>query len=223
MNRRALVVDDDTMVAGLIRSVLESADFDVDLANNAAQASRAFEDFDPDVVILDISLGRGPSGFDLAHLAHVLCPAAALLILTRYPDLRTARATVQDLPAGCGFLSKQVVTDPSVLIEAVEGVIRSNASETVVHEQVDVQLARLTRSQLAVLHMLAQGLTTSEIARRRERTPSAVEKMLGEIYSRLDIDAKGDVHPRAEAIRIYASAALLPDRESVHEQRTIER
>lgn len=209
MRRRALVVDDDKLVAVLVRGVLASADFEVELAHDAAAASEALADFDPDVAILDISLGRGPSGIDLAHLAHRAYPAVALLLLTRYPDLRTAQAAVAEVPAGCGFLNKDSVGQPDVLLDAVEQVLHDNPAA---RSQQDGPLAGLTSTQLTVLNMAAQGWTSAEIARRRGCSPSAVEKILGSIYQRLNIRSDGTIHPRVEAIRIYAAAAVLPER-----------
>lgn len=212
MKRRALVVDDDRMLAALVGNVLRGADFEVALAHTATTASTAFEDFDPDVAILDISLGRGPSGIDLAHLAHKSYPGTAVLLLTRYPDLRTAQTLLSDVPPGCGFLNKDSVADPAVLLDAVEGVLRDTPVEVACDRSQATVLADLTRTQLAVLHMVAQGLTTSEIARRRACTVSAVEKILGTIYQRLGINADDSIHPRVEAIRVYAAAIAMPER-----------
>lgn len=213
MRRRALVVDDDRLVAALVKDVMTSAGYDVALAHTAPAASAALAEFDPDVAILDISLGRGPTGIDLAHLAHESYPATALLLLTRYPDLRTAQSTASDLPPHCGFLSKVNVADASVLLDAVEAVLRDREPEPGPHAKVDGPLAALTRTQLTVLNLVAQGFTSAEIARRRECTTSAVEKILGNIYQRLNIDTDSVIHPRVEAIRIYATAAVMPDRD----------
>jgi len=51
-----LIVDDDTAVRLLARESMEQAGFDVEEAENGAQALSAFEDLGPDIVLLDISL-----------------------------------------------------------------------------------------------------------------------------------------------------------------------
>lgn len=209
--RSALVVDDEPLVAALIKDTLSSVGFDVAVALNATEAIDTLRCGDLDVAIIDISLGRGPSGIDVAHLAHSCSPGTALLLLSRYPDLRTARVSQDDLPAGCGFLCKDTVADAGVLVEAVERVLREEALDATVDTG---PLASLTRQQLIVLHLVAQGFTTAEIARRRQRSVSAVEKMLGTIYLQLGIHADTTIHPRVEAIRIYAAAAGLPERAS---------
>lgn len=212
MKRRALVVDDEKMVAALVRDVLTVAGFEVALAHTAGAASEAFETFDPDVAILDISLGPGPSGLDVAHMASESYPGVALLLLTRYPDMRTAQVRPEDLPANCGFLSKDNVTDSSALLNAIEALLHDH---DLMGSELGGQanpLARLTPVQLGVLRMVAQGYTSTEIARRRQCSTSAVEKVLKGIYQRLDIATDGVIHPRVEAIRIFAAAAVLPER-----------
>lgn len=212
MLRRALVVDDDTFGAAMVRGVLTNAGFKVELAHTAEDAVEAFQDFDPDIAILDISLGQGPSGVDLAHIAHRSNPATALLLLTRYPDLRTAQLTASELPPDCGFLSKDRVNDPAALLDAVEAVLRSAGESTTQAERGSGPLSALTRTQLAVLRMVVQGFTNSEIARRRGCTTNALEKVLTSIYERLGIDKDSAVHPRVEAIRIWVASSALPER-----------
>lgn len=209
MNRSALIVDDEPWIAALVKGVLEGAGFTVAVAHTAAEASEELKYGDIDVAIIDISLGRGPSGIDLVHLAHQSYPATALLLLTRYPDLRTAGMSGEDLPPGCGFLCKDSIADASTLVDAVERALQEDGFAA---GSSGGPLAALTDGQLEVLRLVAQGYTTAEIARRRERTTSAVEKMLSAIYQRLGIDAEHVIHPRVEAIRIYATAAGLPER-----------
>ena len=211
MQRRALVVDDEALVAALLKNMLSAAGFEVELAHTAGDASEAFETFDPDIAILDISLGPGPSGLDIAYMASQSYPGVALLLLSRYPDLRTAHGRPIELPAHCGFISKDSVADASVLLAAVESLLQD---ETFVRaESGPAQaLSELTEVQLEVLRMAAQGYTSAEIARRRQCSTSAVEKVLQGVYQRLGIAVDGVIHPRVEAIRIYTSAAVLPER-----------
>ena len=211
VKRRALVVDDEKLVAALIENVLTGAGFEVQLAHTAGAASEALEAFDPDIAILDISLGPGPSGLDVAYMAAQSYPGVALLLLSRYPDLRTAQSHPMELPPNCGFLSKDSVADTAALIAAVEALLQDQPLMGADAKRA-VALARLTEVQLEVLRLVAQGYTSAEIARRRQCSTSAVEKVLKGVYQRLDMAVDGVSHPRVEAIRIYASAAVLPER-----------
>jgi DNA-binding response OmpR family regulator len=54
--RRALVVDDDPDIRGLVRRLLEGADFEVYDEPNGRAALRVFHEVRPDVVVLDVAM-----------------------------------------------------------------------------------------------------------------------------------------------------------------------
>ncbi|MCL2046195.1 MAG: response regulator transcription factor [Oscillospiraceae bacterium] len=56
MTKKALVVEDDSNIAELLRLYLEKDGFTVSIADNGAAGVAAFESFDPDIVLLDIML-----------------------------------------------------------------------------------------------------------------------------------------------------------------------
>jgi len=212
IQRRAMVVEDDALVASLISSALEKANFQVAKAESVAEARRVVDDFDPDVVLIDISLGDGPNGIDLARLLSRTRPDIAGLILTRHPDARTAGVT-SDVPAGYGFLRKETVGDTQLLLNTIETVLSDRASK--VRQDLDPQrpFAALSAKQIELLRMVAQGLTNSEIASRLAVSNSAIEQRLGLIFKLLGITEIEGVSPRAEAMRIFISHAGLPDRD----------
>ena len=210
MQRKALVVDDEPLVASLTASTLKAAGFDVRTAGNAGEARRQVDSFDPDVAILDISLGTGPTGVDLAHALDATHPGLGLLFLTKVTDLRTMNLSADDLPQGCGYLAKSSVTDAGKLVGAVEAVLRDQSA--VYQGTLEGPLATLTRAQLDVLRRVALAYTTAEIARQRNCSASAVEKVLTSVYEALAIDKDGPVNPRAEAMRIYIKHAGVPER-----------
>ncbi|MET0012669.1 MAG: response regulator [Sedimenticola sp.] len=72
---RILVVEDNTIVAGLIISTIKDlpGDIEVDLATTAAEAVGMVETLEPDIVTLDIRLAEG-DGYEvlsaIKHLPH---------------------------------------------------------------------------------------------------------------------------------------------------------
>ena len=68
--RRVLIVEDEGFTSGLLCAALKGAGFDVHAASSAAEARRAVADFDPDAALIDLNLGSGPNGVDLAHILH---------------------------------------------------------------------------------------------------------------------------------------------------------
>lgn len=209
--RKLLLVEDEPMVAALLRETLVTAGFDVLIAYSALEAKASAKKFDPDIAILDINLGAGPTGVDLAFLLHKSYPGIALALLTKHPDLRTAGFDKDDAPPGCGFIRKDMVTNSRHIVEAIEAVVASRES---FREDIDPSrpLSNLTSAQIEALRLVAQGYTNTEIAKRRNTSVRAVEQLLGAVFSNLGIDVDGPINPRVEAVRRFITAAGTPER-----------
>ena len=210
IRRRVLVVDDEPIMAALISSALESGGFETHACSTARAAREAINSFDPDAAVLDISLGEGATGIDLAHVLDRAHPGVAVLLLTKHADLRSAGYTPADLPANCGLLRKDSVNEASSLIAAVEALLSEQMTRA--RTEPTGPLAQLTTQQITVLRAAAQGYTSAEIARQRGTSTSAVDKMLAAIYDTLRLKADGEINPRVEAIRIFITNAGVPER-----------
>ena len=117
--RKLLVVEDEPLMASLLAESLNAANFNVETAPDAAKARKVIDRFDPDILLLDISLGDGPSGVHLAHAVHETRPDIAILILTKHPDAKSATSDGLDLPPNVGFFRKHLVYDISYLLNAI--------------------------------------------------------------------------------------------------------
>ena len=211
--RRVLVVEDDNFTSGLICAALRGGGFDVEAAGSAADARRRVDSFDPDAAVIDLDLGAGASGVDLAHIFNHQYPGVALLVLTKLKDLRAAGYTEADLPPTCGYIRKETVTEADQLVHAVERALADQVERMGRTSEVATPLDRLTSTQFAVLRAVAQGYTTPRIAELRGTTASAVEKVLGSIYESLGISKDDGISPRSEAMRLFVEYAGLPSRE----------
>jgi len=210
--RRLLVVEDEALVASLLSEILRGAGFDVSMCSNAAQARALVEDFDPDVVLIDIHLGPGPSGLHLGHVLRKTHPHLALVFLTKYDEVVLGEAEALTIPQGCAFLAKDKMTDLRYLLDGIESVLTGGG----VMESHDLfrtgMLSHLTRTQLEVLRLAACGLTNSAIARQRATSERTVEQRLQAVYRSLHIPLSDEVNPRIEAVRLYILAAGVPER-----------
>ncbi|MBM3685581.1 MAG: response regulator transcription factor [Actinobacteria bacterium] len=211
--RRVLVVEDEAFTSGLVCAALRGGGFEVRPASSAAAARREVADFDPDAAVIDLNLGAGPNGVDLAHILSHQNPGVALLLLTKVPDLRAAGYTEADLPATCGFIRKEAVTDADLLVQAVESALADQVQRMKGQLDQASPLTALTQTQFAVLRLVAQGYTTPRIAELRGTTTSAVEKVLGSIYDALHIGKDDGISRRAEAMRIFVEYVGLPPRD----------
>lgn len=197
-------------MSSLLRGMLVAEGFQAEVASSAAAARDLARSFDPDIALIDLSLGRGPSGFDLAHVLHREHPGIALIILTKHPDLRAIGVVDSELPPGTGFLRKDMVSDSAYLLAAIEETI---AERTVRQDRTEQgPLTLLTDTQLAVLGLAAEGLTNAVIAARRATTERSVEEILRRTYLALGIEIGGDLNPRVEAIRQFIAVAGVPER-----------
>jgi DNA-binding response OmpR family regulator len=64
---RLLIIDDDPDYVDGIRSILEKADYDVDVAFNPKDGFTALETGSYDMLLLDIMMGRGAEGVMVAR------------------------------------------------------------------------------------------------------------------------------------------------------------
>ena len=189
-----------------------TAHFLVDKAGDVETARQAVDHFDPDIVLLDISLGDGPTGVHLAHALRRTRPDIAILILTKHPDAKSASREGLDLPPGVGFLRKHLVNDVGYLLAAIEKVL-ADQPDAVRHDQSELRPALgLEGKAMQVLQLLAQGYNNTEIAQRLGLSAKSVERWIDRIYKELGITSKGAVNPRVEAARRYYVAAGIPER-----------
>lgn len=200
------------MVAALLNDSLSTQGFDIRTAATAADAKRVTSDFDPDIAILDINLGQGMNGVDLAYVLSQQHPGVAILMLTQHPDLRTAGFEPSDLPAGAGFLRKDAVKGRADIMAALDELVANRADYVRQDSDPRRPLANLTPTQVEVLRMVAQGYTNQEIARRRNTSTRAVEGVLNAVFLALGISNTEGINQRVEAVRLFVSAAGTPDR-----------
>lgn len=199
-------------MSSLLAEVLRAHDFDVRTAADVLEARTAVRDFDPDAALLDISLGDGPSGLDLAHVLHRERPDIALVFLTKHPDQRTAGLSEGDLPPGCGFLRKDRVRDAEYLLQNIEAVLLEQPNRTRDDQDPSKPLGMLTAKQLEVLRLMAMGYTNEFIAQTKNASQSSVERWVMQIFRAMSIDTRGALNPRVEAVRRFIAASSLPER-----------
>ena len=207
-----LIVEDEPLMASLLADLLASKGFVAEIAEDVIVARSAIRDFDPDGILMDISLGDGPSGLDLARVLAVQRPDIAIIFLTKHPDPRTAGINESDLPAGCGFLRKDRVRDTDYLLESIESVMADRPRDVRHDMDPSKPLAALSAKHIEVLRMMATGYTNEHIARVKGVAVSTVERWTAEIFKELGIGSKGAMNPRVEAVRQFIAAAGIPDR-----------
>ena len=199
--RRLLLVEDEQLTRSLISNLLVQRGFEVEACGNASEAASLARAFDPDVMVVDISLGEGPTGIDLIHAMRNSYPHLAFVVLSNYAALPTS---IRDLEK-IAYLRKRDVADPQMLVDAVEQVLRDvDASSTFPIVQ-STLLSSLTKQQLDVLALVAAGLSNQEIAQRRGTTVQSTEQLIGRIYKALGLKRDRARSLRVQATSVYSS------------------
>ncbi len=85
MKIRALLVDDDTTILQLFRTVLEINDFEVETAASAQDGCRILEEKSFDMVITDLRMETPKAGFEVVRFATALVPRPIVVIVTAFP------------------------------------------------------------------------------------------------------------------------------------------
>jgi len=207
--RRILIVEDDRFVASLLAGALSNEGLATAVAHNATAAKHELDLFDPDLVLVDLDLGAGPTGLDFVMMVARARPDVAAILLSKHPDEVSAGIRVGSLPEHVAYLRKTLVHDTSGLVEAIDDVLRGSPTRWRQDRAAKGVLDELTQAQRATLHLLAEGLSNAEIARRRRVSVSNVEQRVGEVFKALHLSGNPAVVPRVEAARQYIAAAGL--------------
>ena len=108
---RVLVVDDEPNISALLSATLRLVEFEVRVVDSGHRALVAVEEFEPDLVVLDVML-PDLDGFDVAKRLRATGSRVPVLFLT-------ARDAVEDRISGLAVGGDDYVTKPFSLEEVV--------------------------------------------------------------------------------------------------------
>lgn len=210
-HRRVLIVEDEPLMSSLLADVLTEHGFKVRTAADVSQARREVDAFDPDMLLLDVSLGDGPTGIHLAHAMRLSRPDIAILVFTSQANLSSANTDGLGLPPGVGFLRKHLVNDQAYLLEAMEKVLHDQLDPVAEQRDDEAVFAALGVNGSRTLRLLAEGYDNDEIARRCGVSRKTVERWIEQVYRNLGIDTRGPLNPRVTAARLFLLGIADPE------------
>lgn len=199
MRRSVIVVEDDDLTRSLLVALLRGHGVDVVAdTGSVATALRLTEEHRIDAALLDLDLGPGPSGLDLARELRERDPLIGLVLLTTYRDPRLKDPAAGSLPRGLVYLSKREGTDASAVLGALRAAMAAPlASPT------PPQRTELTETQIEVLAGVAAGRTTAQIARDRGVSAKAVEQVISRLTEIFDIPRDDATNQRVRLAAAY--------------------
>jgi len=206
-NPRVLVVEDDDFTRNLLISALQTQDCDVVLeTSSATYALKIATKMRVDAAVLDLNLGRGPTGLDLALGLRRNIPQIGILFLTSYKDPRLLGSSAQLAPFGSVYLEKNTMADIPRIRRGIEKSI-SNAATTKVNHNIELKnLAKtndLTAIQIEIVQMVAGGYSNIQIATSRGVTEKSIEQTLSRILKKVDIGMNDKKNRRVELALYY--------------------
>jgi DNA-binding NarL/FixJ family response regulator len=190
--------------------LLEKQGFEVQAVDTTSAAVKLAASFDPDAAILDVELGTGPNGFDLARILRESNPEIGLLFLTNIPEPKTIGVDNRSIPKDAAYLVKESVGNIELLLKAIKASLRGRVGAELRQDREVHSLSNLSRSQLDLLHMAALGLSNTEIAQRRGTTVRAVENLFKRAIDAAGIEVGPGEHGRVLAVRKYIETVVLP-------------
>lgn len=194
-----LVVEDDALTRSTMAAALRAGGFDVvGEATSAAHALRLADELTVDAALIDLDLGRGPTGLDLAVALRARKASIGIVLLTSYDDPRLLAADLPGLPPGGVYLRKRQVSSVDDVRRAIDRAARIPVAAQAISGSRD---HGLSDAQFALLRDIARGQTNAQMAQARDVTVSAVEKGIRRLIAALGI--REDGNQRAQLIQAY--------------------
>ena len=204
---RILVVDDHPVVReGLVALLEDEPDFQVaGSVGSAEEALTLGAELRPDVILLDLEL-PGMDGVEAIPRLAATTPAARILVLTAYD---TDERVLGSVKAGArGYLLKgasgREIAQAIRAVHAGESYLASRvAAKVLTQVRAPRRSTSLSARERTVVRLVADGLSSKQIARRLSISERTVKFHISSIMNKLGADN------RAQAVAKAAERGLL--------------
>ena len=202
---KLLIVEDDKILLTMMSGALTSEGFNVLAASDAQSAMQYFDKARPDVVILDIDLGAGPSGIDLANKMRQISGRIAIVFCTSFKDMRFIQGDYLKYPLHTVVLKKADVVNiekfSNAINEAVELIRESDESRPdQLHEK---YYKDLTALEIELLTLIAGGHSNKQVAAEKGISLKSCENAIARLAKKLEIPATEQSNQRVLLTRKY--------------------
>lgn len=202
-----MVVEDDDFTRSTVVSALQIQGVDVvGQSGSVSPAMNLFLEVKPDAVVVDLDLGAGPNGIDLAIAIRRKKPAVGIVILTTFEDPRLLHPKIPAPPTGTVYLVKRKVGEIGSLYKAIEKSIsnvKNVKNSPSVKKEIAPELEKVTESQLETMKLIAQGLSNSEIAKVRGVSEKSIEQTISRLVAHLDLPKGPKSNQRVQISKMY--------------------
>ncbi|NIJ13843.1 DNA-binding NarL/FixJ family response regulator [Saccharomonospora amisosensis] len=209
---RVVIAEDAVLLrAGVQRLLADEGIETVAAVDNGDDLLKAVEEQLPQLAIVDVRMPPTftDEGLRAALRARKVVRDLPVLVLSQYVEETYAVELLADGAGGVGYLLKERVADVAEFLDAVRRVAEGG---TAIDPEVIAQLVArgrrdpltsLTARESEVLDLMAQGLSNSAIASRLVVSHGAVEKHIGNIFTKLGLEVSAEEHRRVRAVLTY--------------------
>ncbi len=217
--KNVIVIDDDLFTRTMLKSSLELSGWSVvGEAATAPESIRLLRTCEPDIAVVDLDLGEGPTGVDVAHALRKRLPGIGIVMLSTYESPRYLGQNQLPLPEGSIYLVKNSVADAAVLDRALQMSLDPTAlvvlskdtytsaeagSSTSADDSLKKAMSKLSDKQIETMRLVAAGHSNAEISRRLWVTEASVEKSIARVIKVLSIKVGKEQNQRIVLAQIY--------------------
>ncbi len=207
---RIVIAEDSVLLrAGLVRLLDDAGHEVVATVGDAESLVEVVERNRPDLCVVDVRMPptHTDDGLRAAMTIRSRWPEVGILVLSQYVEERYATDLLADGTDGLGYLLKDRIADVAQFLDAVT---RVGEGGTALDPEVVSQLfarsrrrdplEQLSPREREVLELMAEGRTNSAIARELVISDGAVEKHVGNIFTKLDLPPTDTDHRRVLAV-----------------------
>lgn len=209
---RVVIAEDSVLLrVGVTRLLADEGIETVAAVEDGDSLLTAVTEHRPDLAIVDVRMPPSftDEGLRAALRARVELPGLPVLVLSQYVEERYAVELLAGGAGGVGYLLKERVADVAEFLDAVRRV--ANGGTCIDQEVIAQLMARgrrnpidlLTPREREVLGLMAQGLSNVAIAKTLTVSDGAVEKHVGNIFSKLGLEPSSVEHRRVRAVLTF--------------------
>lgn len=200
---RVLIVEDNnlTRISLAATCLLHGVDslIEASSAREAMQLVSQNKDWAPNVALLDLDLGDGPTGIDLAWGLRRHNPQIGLVILSSYKDPRLTGRKLPELPKLARYLVKSEVQDSETLIDALLAALNPRS---LIASREESSLS-LSDSDIHLLRLVWEGHSNAQIAKIKSIAPKSVETAISRLSKKIEIEYSNEINQRILLARFY--------------------
>jgi DNA-binding NarL/FixJ family response regulator len=210
---KILIADDHAMVRdGVKNLVKQNKDYVVvGEASTGKEALDQYESLKPDLLILDISM-PDMNGMDVSKEILVHDPAANILILSMYDDEDYISRCLEfgvkgyvvknESSSELDYAIKSILQGKNYFSRQAQDVIFKKYSQNVSKKRQREDLIKLTNREIEIIKLIADGLTSQEMADKLFISPRTVETHRANLMKKVGVKNAIELVKKAQQLEL---------------------